>query len=52
MEIVSVDFLQNISEYYCCRELEGCLESCESDFVLQNVGPGVKLSCVIQHPRI
>ena len=53
MEIVlSVDFLQNISECSCCRVLEGRLESLESDLVLQDVGPEIELSCVIQHPRI
>ena len=56
MEIVTVSifFKTLASTMAAAGELEGCnsLESCESDLVLQNVGPGVKLSCVIQHPRI
>ena len=46
----SVLLLQNISECYCCSELEGCLESTKTDLVLQDIGVDVTLECVTQHP--
>ena len=46
----SVLSLQNISECYCCRELEGCLESTKTDLVLQDIGADVNLECVTEHP--
>ena len=46
----SVLLLQNISECYCCSELEGCLESTKTDLVLLDIGADVTLKCVTQHP--
>ena len=46
----SVLLLQNISECYCCSELEGCLESTKTDLVLLDIGVDVTLKCVTQHP--
>ena len=46
----SVLSLQNISECYCCSELEGCLESTKTNLVLQDIGADVNLECVTQHP--
>ena len=46
----SVLLLQNISERYCCSELEGCLESTKTDLVLLDIGADVILKCVTQHP--
>ena len=42
--------LQNISECYCCRELEGCIKAMESEEVLQDFPPGTTLTCVTEHP--
>ncbi|XP_068677072.1 uncharacterized protein [Montipora foliosa] len=42
--------LQNISECYCCSELEGCLESMKSDLVLQDLAPDATLTCITKHP--
>lgn len=42
--------LQNISECYCCSELEGCQESMKSDLVLEDIGTDVTLKCVTKHP--
>lgn len=46
----NVALLQNISECYCCCELEGCEESIKSDLVLQDLAPDVNLTCVTEHP--
>lgn len=42
--------LQNISECYCCCELDGCVEALESDIVNQDFPQGTKLTCITQHP--
>lgn len=42
--------LQNISECYCCSELEGCQDSMKSDLVLEDIGADVTLKCVTEHP--
>ena len=39
----SVFLLQNISECYCCKELEGCGESLETDLVQQDFSPNTSL---------
>ena len=39
-----IALLQNISECYCCCELEGCKESIKSDLVLQDLAPDVSLT--------
>ena len=46
----SVALTQNISECYCCKELEGCRESLKSDLVRQDVSPNASLKCVTEHP--
>ena len=46
----SVILLANISECYCCSELEGCLESMKSDLVLEDLAADVNLKCVTEHP--
>lgn len=46
----SVTLLANISECYCCSELEGCLESMKSDLVLEDLEAGVTLKCITEHP--
>ena len=46
----NVVLLQNISECYCCCELEGCKESMKSDLVLQDLFPDVNLTCTTEHP--
>ena len=45
----NIALLQNISECYCCCELEGCEESIKSDLVLQDLAPDVKLTCITEH---
>ena len=49
-ENCDVQFLQNISECYCCCELDGCVEALASDIVLQDLPEGTKLTCITQHP--
>ncbi|XP_067053631.1 CUB domain-containing protein-like isoform X3 [Acropora muricata] len=46
----NVALLQNISESYCCCELEGCKESMKSDLVRQDLAPDVTLTCITEHP--
>ena len=46
----SVVLAQNISECYCCKELEGCGEALESDLVQQDISPNAILNCVTEHP--
>lgn len=46
----SRDLLQNASECYCCTELEGCIESLESDIVKEDLADGTVLKCVTEHP--
>ena len=48
----SVLLLQNISECYCGRALEGYLESTENDLTLQDIGANVTLQCITQHPGL
>ena len=45
-----LQFLQNISECYCCCELEGCVEALTGDLVLQDLPEDAKLTCITQHP--
>lgn len=45
----SVALLQNISECYCCDELDGCGEALQSDLVVDDVGEK-KLRCITDHP--
>lgn len=40
--------LANISECYCCTELDGCQESLQTEWVIQEVGS--HLVCVTDHP--
>ena len=47
--ICSIILLANISEYYCCSELEGSLESMKSDLVLEDLVPDVTLKCITEH---
>lgn len=42
--------LQNISECYCCQELDGCVEAFTSEPVLQDLAPNAKLVCITDHP--
>lgn len=42
--------LQNLSECYCCQELDGCTESMSSDQVMEDVPSDETLKCVTQHP--
>ena len=42
----SVFLLQNISECYCCKELEGCGESLKTDLVQQEFSPNTSLKCL------
>ncbi|CAH3145123.1 unnamed protein product [Porites lobata] len=44
------DLLTNISECYCCKELEGCVESLTSEIVLEDLEEGQELCCVTEHP--
>ena len=46
----NVALLQNISESYCCCELEGCKELMKSDLVRQDLAPDVTLTCITEHP--
>ena len=46
----NIALLQNISECYCCCELEDCEESMKSDLVLQDLAPDVNLTCITEHP--
>ena len=46
----SRDLLRNISEYYCCKELEGCVEAMTCDLVREDLGEGEELKCVTEHP--
>ena len=43
-------WLQNISECYCCRELDGCVEALTSELVTNDLAPGSELTCITQHP--
>jgi len=46
----STNVLNNISECYCCQELDGCVEDLQSDIVLQDVDDGTVLKCITEHP--
>lgn len=48
----NVALLKNISECYCCCELEGCEESMKSDLVIQYLAPDVNLTCITEHPGL
>ena len=47
-----ITLLQNISECYCCQELDGCRESLESDIdiVRQDLQDDETLKCITEHP--
>lgn len=43
--------LQNLSECYCCNELEGCKEAMSSELVLQDLPEGTTtIKCITDHP--
>ncbi|CAH3133396.1 unnamed protein product [Porites lobata] len=42
--------LQNLSECYCCHELDGCKEAMCSESVLEDIQPETALRCITQHP--
>lgn len=42
--------LQNLSECYCCNELDGCKEAMSSDVVLQDLPEGTTIKCITDHP--
>ena len=44
------DLLTNISQCYCCKELEGIVESLTSEIVLGDLEEGQELCCVTEHP--
>ena len=57
----NTSFLVNISECYCCRELDGCVESLESDIVqddlkeqisseVRSAAPNEHEMCITRHP--
>ncbi|CAH3151818.1 unnamed protein product [Porites lobata] len=46
----SLTHLRNISECYCCKELEGCCEALESDIVVEDLEEGDVLKCITEHP--
>ena len=48
----AVDNIQNISECYCCQELEGCVECMSSELVLQDLAADEQklLKCITAHP--
>ena len=46
----SQELLKNISECYCCQELDGCVEAMASDLVLEALPEGQKISCITDHP--
>ena len=44
--------LQNITECYCCSELEGCQDSKKSDRALEDIGANVILKFVTEYSGI
>ena len=46
----AITLLQNISECYCCQELEGCCESLGSDMMRQDLDEDETLKCITEHP--
>ncbi|XP_078363732.1 uncharacterized protein LOC144647935 [Oculina patagonica] len=42
--------LTNISECYCCKELEGCCEALTSEIVQEDLEEGQELLCITEHP--
>ena len=47
------NLLQNISECYCCQELEGCVKGLGSDLVVAELDPNAAaLRCITEHPGI
>jgi len=44
----SQELLRNISECYCCQELDECVESI--DLVQEALPEGQNLSCITVHP--
>ena len=42
--------LQNLSECYCCKELEGCEQALNSDLVQRDIQPYLTLQCITAHP--
>lgn len=46
----SCGLLANISECYCCKELEGCCEVLTSDLVKEDLQDAQELNCITEHP--
>ena len=46
----SRELLINISECYCCKEIEGCCEALTSEIVLNDLEEGQELHCITEHP--
>ncbi|XP_031560222.1 uncharacterized protein LOC116296353 [Actinia tenebrosa] len=44
----NIDMLQNVYEAKCCRELDGCVEACHADSVLEETQ--TPPNCIILHP--
>ena len=42
--------LTHVSECYCCKELEGCVESLTSEIILEDLEEDQELCCVTEHP--
>jgi len=45
----SCGLLANISECYCCKELEGCCEALASDLVKEDLQNAQELKCITEH---
>ena len=45
-----MDQLKNIGEYFCCTEIEDCMEALKEDDVLQDSADSSPPSCVTLHP--
>ncbi|XP_031553286.1 uncharacterized protein LOC116290400 [Actinia tenebrosa] len=46
----STEILVNISECYCCKELDGCDEALHFQEVLQDLDENAELNCITEHP--
>ena len=46
----SLELARNISECYCCKEIEGCCEALSSEIVRDELEEGQELQCVTEHP--
>ena len=45
-----MDQLKNIGEYFCCTEIEDCMEALKEDDVLQDSADSSPPFCVTLHP--